>query len=118
MSKAWLKDLEERVHQACEQLAGLRVENAELNEKLSATTDRVSELEGQNAELTTALDEARAQLEKQAEELAEERAEKQTLVAAEAPSDEEATAWKAEREEVRTRVSSLVDHLASLLEDD
>jgi len=89
MSKAWLKDLEERVHQACEQLSGMRAENADLRGKLAASADRVAELEGQNAD----------------------------LAAAGASSGEDATAWEAEREEVRTRVSSLVDQLAGLLDE-
>ncbi len=122
MSNAWLKDLEERVHQACEQLSDLRAENAELNEKLAASTDRQTELEGQNTELTTALEEARAQIEQQSTELTEAKAEAQAAEKArgeaESSPDPDAVAWQAEREDVRTRVSSLVDHLASLLEDE
>ena len=87
MSKAWLSDLEERVHHASDRLRELRDENERLDARCQELEARVEELEATPGD-------------------------------GEAGVDGEAAAWRIEREEIRGRVETLVDHLANLLDEE
>lgn len=90
MSKAWLRDLEEKVKEAAERLETLRDENADLSEKNAQLVDENTRLEQRVTELE--------------EELAN------------AVEGGEA-AWSEERQEIRGRVEKLVEHLDTLLSE-
>ncbi len=69
----------------------------DLEERVQETAARVGELKAENEKLKKRIADLEARLEA-------------------APDAEEATAWTAEREEIRQRVEKLVDHLGELLE--
>ena len=96
MSKAWLRDLEEKVQEAAARLGELRRENAELREQQD-------QLESEKSRLEERVTELEAQ-----------------LATAEEPGEGGAAeeAWRSERDEIRGRVEKLVEHLDTLLDDD
>ncbi len=96
MTKAWLRDLEERVEQAVEEIRNLRQAKTELQES-----------NGQ-------LEDDKVKLQEQVEDLTSQLAESQELLAS-AGQDEAASEWLGERDEIRERVEKLVDHLGGLL---
>lgn len=99
MTKAWLRDLEERVEQAAEEIRALRGAKQELQE-----TNRQ-------------LDEEKTQLQGQVEDLTQQIAELNELLASDG-KDESAAEWLGERDEIRGRVEKLVEHLGGLLDED
>lgn len=106
---AWLRALEDRVHAAAVRIRDLRQEKGELER-------RIQELEAHLAAQPGDLD---VQLAEQRDENAALRRAVQELEArlAAAPSPQEATRWAEEREEIRGRVTRLVDHLEALMAD-
>ncbi len=68
----------------------------ELEEKVQETGKRISGLREQNGQLQEQVDELEIRL-------------------ADAPAPEEKAAWQGERDEIRQRVESLVEHLSGML---
>ena len=71
MTKAWLRDLEERVREASEQLRKLRSENQKLRRKLGKLEERLAAAPGddEKAAWTGERDEIRRRVEKLVEHL-------------------------------------------------
>lgn len=138
MSKNWLSELESRVQDAATRLRELRDENASLRTENTRLAERAEELEAEltqqgessadadlradNERLSARVAELENQLEAETTELLgqkgelEERvAELESLLAA--ATDPAADDWQQEREEIRERVSRLVDHLGQLLDE-
>ena len=82
MTTAWLRDLEEKVHEASSRLQEARTANDELQQQNETLQARVSELENEIAEASAAGD----------------------------------AAWAEERDDIRSRVEKLANHLGELLE--
>lgn len=99
MTKAWLRDLEERVEQAAEEIRSLRQTKTELQES------------------NRQLEDDKVKLQQQVEDLTGQLAESNELLAS-ADQDEAATEWRGERDEIRQRVEKLVDHLGGLLTEE
>ncbi|MEM7585101.1 MAG: cell division protein ZapB [Acidobacteriota bacterium] len=75
MTAAWLRDLEEKVHEASERLSDARSTNEELRKQNEALQARVSELEAEIAEGSaadqSAWEEERADIRSRVEKLAD-----------------------------------------------
>lgn len=99
MTKAWLRDLEERVEGAAEEIRNLRLAKSELQ-------TRANQLEEDNARLEERADELEKKLASAEERLTD------------AGSDDGNAEWMEERDEIRGRVEKLVEHLGGLLEEE
>lgn len=121
MTKAWLRDLEERVHQTAARLQELREDNERLSSENQQLQETCSEadttrmgLEKELAEVNSKLEQAHEEGQQQQTVVAELRARVEELEQ-QGGVDGAAEAWTSEREEIRQRVGTLVDHLESLL---
>lgn len=99
MSKAWLKDLEEKVQEAAQRLVDQKTANRELEEKCLSLEMRIEELETQVSDYETQVTELEAE----------------AKAAGEAVEPGE---WQEEKQEIQQRVEKLVDHLAGLLAEE
>ena len=130
MTVAWLRDLEERVHETSDRLLKLRGEHQQLrqqNEELELESQQLrAENEGltkERQELGSTVERLEAEtkrLEATAEELTGEknRLSQQIIELEKTPAaTEDESSWAAERDEIRQRVGSLVEHLEGLLAD-
>lgn len=99
MTKAWLRDLEERVEGAADTIRELRSAKSELETRAGQLEEDNARLESQVETLQTQLGEAESR-------------------AAEAGQDDGSSEWQEERDEIRQRVEKLVDHLGGLLDEE
>lgn len=106
MTKAWLGDLEERVEKAVEQIRSLRTLKGELEEKNRQLEEKYSQLEEDHLRLEESVEGLEKKLSEAEEQLAN------------AGTDEGASEWLEERNEIRGRVEKLVEHLGDLLEEE